>query len=97
MTLPLILQLIFGWLCLVAIGAALVGAYVVYVLTESPDAAARDALSGSSRRNGGRCLGSGLRALLPIPALRLRPAVARNHRNRERLEPPSIRSSRRLT
>jgi hypothetical protein len=97
MTLPLILQLVFGGLCLAAVGAALVGAYVVYAMTESADAAARDALSGSSRRDRGRCLSSGLRALLPVPALRLVPVVARNHRNRERLEHRSNRSSRRLT
>jgi hypothetical protein len=94
MTLPLVLQLVFGWLCLVAIGAGLVRAYL---LTAVAEAASRDVLSGLSRRDDGLLPGSRLRALLPLPALRPVPVAAFNQRRLERPAARPVRSSRLLT
>ena len=86
MTLPLILQFVFGWLCLAALGVGLV---CTWLRANSAEAASRDVLSGFSRRDDGLRLGSRLRALLPVPALRPVPVVALHHsRHRERPEPP---------
>lgn len=94
MTLPLVLQLVFGWLCLVAVGAGLICAIALWTVSEAPS---RDALSGFSRRdNGLRLLGSRLRALLPIPALRPVPVAAINHRHRARPGSDPVRSERLL-
>ena len=95
MTLPLVLQLVFGWLCLVAVVAGLICAIL---LTTVSDAASRDALSGFSRRDDGlRLVGGRLRALLPIPALRPAPVAAINQRHRERPGLDPVRSARLLT